>query len=222
MLVARWRAATPPQRRTLAPLLWSGVVLMVLVAGSLERADRRRNGDDVTDVLTLVGQIVFASVPFTFLIGLLRSRVARADAVGELLVRLGEAPGTDGLRGLLAEALGDRSLQLAAIGSTAAGSSATAGRRAAGRRDRRRAWTPVELEGQRVGAIVHDRSLRARARGAQLRRRRRRAGDALAERLEAGRCAARAPGSSRPAWRSAGGWSATCTTAPSSGSSRCR
>ena len=34
--------------------------------------------------------------------------------------------------------------------------------------------------------------------------------------------ASRAPGSSRPAWPSAGVSSATCTTAPSSGSSRCR
>ena len=38
--------------------------------------------------------------------------MARADAVGALLRRLGEAPGTDGLRGLLAQALNDPSLKL--------------------------------------------------------------------------------------------------------------
>jgi hypothetical protein len=57
----------------------------------------------------------------------LRGRVARADAVGELPVRLGEAPGSDGLRCLLADALGDDSLQLP-TGSRTRGSAATARR----------------------------------------------------------------------------------------------
>ncbi len=160
VLVDRWREATPPQRRAMAPLLWSGVALMVLVAGTFSAATVS-GGGNVTDVLALASQIVFASVPFTFLLGLLRSRVVRADAVGELLVRLGEAPGTDGLRGLLADALGDRSLQLVywIDGSWVdrKGRPATL----PSRDDPARAWTPVELEGQRVGAIVHDISLAA-------------------------------------------------------------
>src|SRR3954470_1023164 len=35
VLVGRRRAATPPQRRAMAPVLWSGVVLMLLVAATL-------------------------------------------------------------------------------------------------------------------------------------------------------------------------------------------
>ena len=105
----------------------------------------------------LLGQIVFASVPFTFLAGLLRDRVARADALGALLVRLGEAPGTDGLRGLLAEALNDPSLKvLYWVEGCWVKRDGQAAEIPADR-----AWTPVELEGQRVGAIVHDRSLRS-------------------------------------------------------------
>ncbi|HEY6887335.1 MAG TPA: hypothetical protein VI300_06130, partial [Solirubrobacter sp.] len=84
MLTARWRAASPARRRTLAPLLWSGIVLMILVAGSIGAQTVAGNEDDVSAVLMLAGQIVFASVPFTFLFGLLRSRVAHADAVGAL------------------------------------------------------------------------------------------------------------------------------------------
>jgi signal transduction histidine kinase len=158
VLVDRWRAATPPQRRAMAPLLWSGVVLMVLVAGTFSAATVT-GGGNVTDVLALASQIVFASVPFAFLIGLLRSRVVRADAVGALLLRLGEASSTDGLRGLLADALGDRSLQLVywidehwvdRKGQPAA---------LPGAGDPARDWTAVELDGRRVGAIVHDISL---------------------------------------------------------------
>jgi signal transduction histidine kinase len=156
VLTARWRAAGPARRQTLSPLLWSGVVLMILVAGSIATQTVAGDQGEVSAVLMLLGQIVFASVPFTFLAGLLRDRVARADAIGSLLVRLGEAPGTDGLRGLLAEALNDPSLKLLywVDGCWV-------------KRDGHpveipadRAWTPVELEGQRVGAIVHDRSLR--------------------------------------------------------------
>ena len=157
ILTARWRAASPARRRTLAPLLWSGIVLMILVAGSIGAQTVAGDEDDVAAVLMLLGQIVFASVPFTFLFGLLRSRVAQADAVGALLVRLGEAPGTDGLRGLLAEALDDPDLRV--LYWVEGGWVKRDGQAAEIASDR--AWTAVELEGQRVGAIVHDRSLRA-------------------------------------------------------------
>ena len=148
---------------------------MVIVALTL--ITQTFSGDQVPGVLPLAGQVVFASIPFTFLIGLMRSYVARADALGALLVRLGDASGTDGLRGLLADTLGDRSLQLLYWVDNCwvhrDGRPATLP--ADG--DRRRAWTPVELEGQRVGAIVHDAAER-RARGTGLARRRGRAGDA--------------------------------------------
>src|SRR6201999_233948 len=100
-------------------------------------------------------QVVFASVPVTFLAGLLHTRVTRADAIGELLLRLGEEPRADGLRCLLADALDDDGLQLVywIDGRWVHGDGSPA---ALGR-----AWTPVEVEGERVGAIVHDPSLRA-------------------------------------------------------------
>jgi signal transduction histidine kinase len=160
VLLTRWRDATAPQRRALAPVLWSGVAMLVLLGTAL--------GSDVagisrvTSAAFTLGLIVLASVPWVFLIGLARSRVVRAGAVSELLTRLGEAPGTGGLRGLLANALGDRSLQLVfwlddketwvdAAGHTV---------ELPGPDDGARAWTPVELEGRRVGAIVHDATLR--------------------------------------------------------------
>jgi signal transduction histidine kinase len=112
-------------------------------------------------VLGWLGLIVFASVPWVFLIGLARSRVARAGAVSELLLRLGEAPGTGTLRCRLADALGDRSLQLVFWLDDKSRWVDSEGHTVEppARDDPARAWTPVELESRRVGAIVHDRTL---------------------------------------------------------------
>jgi signal transduction histidine kinase len=159
ILVRRWRNATPPQRRTLAPLLWSGVVMLVLLGTALgtDAAGVSR----ATDVFGSLGMIVFASVPFVFLFGIVRSRVVGAGAVRELLLRLGEQPGTGGLRSRLADALGDRSLQLVFWFDDKKCWVDAEGRKVKlpAADDPARAWTAVELEGARVGAIVHDISL---------------------------------------------------------------
>ena len=158
ILIRRWRAATPPQRRAMAPILWSGVAMLVLVGSSLgsDAAGISR----LTDVLGWAGLLVFASVPYVFLIGLVRSRVARAGAVSELLLRLGEAPGTGTLRCRLSEALGDRSLQLVFWLEDKGKWVDSEGHKVElPEHDTGRAWTAVELEGRRVGAIVHDLAL---------------------------------------------------------------
>jgi len=156
VLIRRWREATPPQRRTMAPILWSGMAMLVLLGTALgsDAAGFTR----VTDAAFTVGLVVFASVPWVFLIGLARSHVVRAAAVSELLLRLGEAPGTGGLRGRLADALGDRSLQLIFWFDDKRCWVDAEGRKSElpAEGDSARAWTAVELEGRRVGAIVHD------------------------------------------------------------------
>jgi signal transduction histidine kinase len=156
ILLRRWSRATAPQRRALAPLLWSGVVMLVLLASALgtDAAGVSR----APDVLSTAGLIVFASVPWAFLIGLVRSRVVSAAAVSELLLALGEAPGTGSLRCQLADALGDSSLDLVFwfehkqkwVDSEGHAVELPADA------DGAQAWTAVELEGRRVGAIVHD------------------------------------------------------------------
>jgi signal transduction histidine kinase len=158
ILIRRWRAATPLQRGALAPVLWSSVVLLVLLAASL--GSDAAGAVRLTDVLGWLALLVFASVPWVFLLGLVRSRFARAGAVSELLLRLGEAPGTGTLRNRLAEALGDRSLQLVFWLEAKGKWVDSAGHKVElPEYDTGRAWTPVELEGRRVGAIVHDLTL---------------------------------------------------------------
>ena len=157
ILLRRWAQATAPQRRAMAPVLWSGVAMLVLLGAALGSDAAGINR--LTDVASTLGLIVFASVPWTFLIGLVRSRVVRAGAVSELLLRLGEAPGTGSLRRRLADALGDASLQLVFWLDDKGKWVDADGRKV--ELPREGAWTAVELEGRRVGAIVHDVSLSA-------------------------------------------------------------
>jgi signal transduction histidine kinase len=160
VLVQRWQEASQPQRRAMAPVLWSGICLLVLLAGSLT-SEAVDGPDAVYNVTSLLGLIFFALTPYGFLFGLLRSRVLQAGAVTELLHRMGEGSDRSGLREMLSAALGDRSLQVVywledkRRWVDAAGKPATL----PDEDDPARAVTRVEREGRAVGAIVHDRSL---------------------------------------------------------------
>jgi signal transduction histidine kinase len=160
ILVQRWQAATLPQRRAMAPVLWSGILLLVVLAGQL--TTMAVNGPDALESATsLLGLVFLAVTPYGFLFGLLRSRVVQAGQVSELLRRMGDSPDGTTLRELLSRALGDRSLQVvywlddSHRWVDASGQPATLPEED----DPARSWTAVDREGRRVGAIVHDRSL---------------------------------------------------------------
>jgi signal transduction histidine kinase len=159
ILVQRWRQASPPQRRGMAPVLWSGFVLLTLFVGLLATSAIGASG--AADVIAYAALVAFTAVPWAFLFGLLRSRFSRASAVSDLLTRIGAAPGTGGLRELLADALGDRSLRIAYWLDAKGRWIDPEGHEVELPPDDhpRRAWKSVELEGRRVGAVVYDRSL---------------------------------------------------------------
>jgi len=159
ILLERWRRASPPQRRAMAPVLWSGFALLALFIGALASSAVGASG--AGDLFGYAALIAFTAVPWAFLFGLLRSRFSRAGAVGELLTRIGAAPGTGGLRELLADALGDRSLRIAYWLDAQGRWIDPDGHAVELPPDDhpRRAWTSVEVEGRRVGAVVYDRSL---------------------------------------------------------------
>ena len=152
ILGRRWRAATPPQRRALAPVLWTGGAAFVAFAIA--------TGFDAVgapqDFLERLSEAVLVTVPFGFLAGLLRGRLAQASAMSGLVARLGQAPEPGVLRAALAEALGDPSLTLAYwlpeterfVDADGHPLTLTDG-----------GWTEVELEGRRIAAIVHDPTL---------------------------------------------------------------
>jgi signal transduction histidine kinase len=155
VLARRWAAAPAAQRRALTPVYASGGLVLALYAvwavlgvltvltGTQEDLERAR-------------VIALAFVPFAFLAGLLRSRVAGAAAVSDLVVRLGSRRGE--LRDALADALGDPSLELAywlperGEWVDAAGASFTPPRPG-------RASTPVEQDGRPIALLVHDPSV---------------------------------------------------------------
>ena len=136
----------------MAPVLWAAVTILVLLAAAL--------GSDafgvapVTDVLGWLSLIVFASVPWVFLIGLVRTRVAGAGAVSRGS-GIGEETGPEA-RCRLSQALGDDSLQLAFWLEDKGRWVDADGHVVELPESGPRAWTAVELEGRVVGAIVHD------------------------------------------------------------------
>ena len=107
LIVERLRRATPALRRALVPVLVaSGATILVL---ALDLVVTEVAGNDAARPLGFVFLAIFATIPLTFLTGILRSRLARAG-VGDLLLEL--ARGTP-LRDALATLLHDPSLEIA-------------------------------------------------------------------------------------------------------------
>jgi signal transduction histidine kinase len=160
VVIKRWQLSTLAQRRAMAPVLWSGVCLLVLLVGSLT-SQAVSGPDSVANVAMLLAILFFALTPYAFLFGLLRSRVLQAGAVTELLHRMSEGSDRSGLRELLSNALGDRSLQVVYWLEDKRRWVDAEGREASlpADDDPARAYTRVEREGRAVGAIVHDRAL---------------------------------------------------------------
>jgi signal transduction histidine kinase len=156
IVAERWRRATPPARRTLAPVLWSGWAAAA-VGGLALLMDATGDKSDVIDFAWLA---VFATVPYAFKVALLRSRIARA-AVASLVVELGESRAPGGkLREALARTLRDPSLEVAYWLPEGARYVDVDGHTFdLPPENGSRVATLVEREGQRVAALVHDASL---------------------------------------------------------------
>jgi signal transduction histidine kinase len=159
VLIRRRRSATPPQRRAQAPMLWTGLTVIVFL-GLVFAGQTVAVPDSVLGVVGLVGFVAFAILPFAFLAGLVRTRYSRSGAVGELVERLNAPDTRVGLRAALANALGDPTLELVYWRPSAGHHVTREGHRVelpgAGSG---RVVTEVERDGRRVGAIIHDAAL---------------------------------------------------------------
>jgi signal transduction histidine kinase len=156
-LVSRWRSATPTARRALAPVLAASMVTAVVFIPYLATF---RPGEPVWgSALGRAAALVAVVIPAAFLLGLLRTRLQRGGVAG-LVVRLGAQPPAARVRDLLARALGDPSLELA-FWRPGAGSyvDASGGAVTLPEPEATRAVTLLEGDGERLGALVHDRSL---------------------------------------------------------------
>jgi signal transduction histidine kinase len=157
LLARRWRRATPPWRRAVAPVLWVGAAAAAFGALRLLNDALGRPLGPVELGLF----VALATVPFAFELGLLRSRLARG-AVAELVVELGQTRAPGKLQEALARALHDPSLALAYWLPEQRRYVDRDGRPVELPRDDSSglATTIVERDGRRVAALVHDTSLR--------------------------------------------------------------
>jgi signal transduction histidine kinase len=156
VLGLRLRHGSAPLRRAVVPVLVTGALTLAL-AGATIVANEVGAASAVE--LNLAQIAAFGLMPIAFLAGLLRSRLARFG-VAELVVELSATPEPGALRGTLARALGDPSLELA-YWLPASGSYADAAGRpfelpaeGAGR-----AVTRIESGGDPVAALIHDPAL---------------------------------------------------------------
>ncbi len=153
VLGGRYRAATRPARRILLPVYAAGgaTLLTLLLANVLEQLN-----SSAVDIVGPVFLVFLASVPFAFLFGILRSRLARGSVAG-LMVSLEHG---DPLRAAIAEALGDPSLGLAFWLQERGRWVDREGRPLDLAQVPSDAITVVERDGRRIAALLHDESLR--------------------------------------------------------------
>jgi signal transduction histidine kinase len=86
-LVRRARNAGAEERRSQEPVWWAGVATMFLFAAALV-TNLAPEGGNYDDVIWYTANVVIATVPFAFLLGLLRTRLSEAELVAEENVRL--------------------------------------------------------------------------------------------------------------------------------------
>jgi signal transduction histidine kinase len=80
LVLLRWRHSDPRQRRALSPIVYTGglAFLILMTRLALDQAEVAETVEDVSFVAAIV---VFAFMPFAFLIGLLRSRIGRDEEI---------------------------------------------------------------------------------------------------------------------------------------------
>ena len=158
VLFRRWRAASPPLRRTLAPIFATSAATLFFIGLAIVVSFFSSGASDVIWWFVIFS---FALVPLAFLAGLLQIRLARAS-VAILVVELLSADGLRELRDAIARTLNDPDLDLALwlpdtyewIGSD--GRPFDLAKEAA---REGKATTFVEHEGEVVATIVHDATL---------------------------------------------------------------
>ena len=152
-LIRRYRAASPPLRRLLAPVYAFSLLSLLGLIVSNAVGSMSRAGGVALSAITLVG---IALIPVAFLIGLLRTRLARSAAADVVVALRQGVP----LRDALARALGDPSLEIVYLLEEPDVWIDAEGRRVSlpGAGAAQLATT-IEQDGDRVAALLHDPSL---------------------------------------------------------------
>ena len=156
LLAHRWHRASGPARRVLAPVLWSGVLVLILAAAALTRW---WSIEDTSGAALLWAFFAACgAVPVAFLVGLLRTRLHRS-VVADLVVELGSLVPPAEVRDAIARTLDDPSLELAFWVPEDEHYVDVEGNRVNPEDEPGRAVTALDYDGRRVAAFVHDPSL---------------------------------------------------------------
>ena len=151
-LVRRWRAASPAARRTLTPVYLAGGATLLLFAVSVGAYSVSTT---VADVAGWAGMVVLVGVPFLFLTGLLKSRLARAEISRALAEQHG-----GGVQERLRELLHDPTAELLyACAAPTQGYVDVDGRPRPSAAEPGRAVIPIERNGRKLAVLVHDEAL---------------------------------------------------------------
>ena len=159
ILYLRWRDSAQSVRRAFAPVLAVGSLTLVLLLTELI-VEQANLSSTAADRMTLAIFGSLACLPFAFLVGLMRAHFSHADAISSVVARLGAGGGRGALRNALAEALGDPTLELAYwVPDQDAYVDAEGRPRPLDSIPEGKIATPIDHEGQRIAAIVHDADL---------------------------------------------------------------
>jgi signal transduction histidine kinase len=156
VIASRWRHASPRLRLAIAPVLSTGVAGFCLLLLALANDGL---GDPMGRAPLLLLDLVAAGVAVGFLVGLLRSRLARS-AVAQLVVDLGDRAEPGEVRDALARALRDPSLVLGYWLADNGRYVDIDGRPfELPAESEARAVSVVERDGRKIAALVHDPAL---------------------------------------------------------------
>jgi PAS domain S-box-containing protein len=158
LLIRRIRAATPATRRQHLPVVAGGVIALLLFSLGLVLAPLSSKAGLLGFGLALIAAL---ALPVCFSATLVQGRLSRS-AVGELLLELRDPGQTAELEEALRRALGDPTLRLGRIapGGVFLDGSGTPLARPGW--DDLQVATTILHQGEPVGMLVHDRSLRLR------------------------------------------------------------
>jgi signal transduction histidine kinase len=156
ILVVRTVHASRPRRRTLVPLVCGALIALGANVAFVvvRRVDRH---SELTEVLGFIAVAAIPALIVGFAFGLVRWRLLAGTALRQLTDEFGMASSGTRLRKLLAEAIGDDSLEIAYwTGTPGNWVDHTGAPTTLPRDDPSRVVTEVKVRGKPVAALVHD------------------------------------------------------------------
>ena len=158
VMARRTREASPATRRQHLPVVVGGSIALLLFSLGLVLAPLSSRAGLVGFGLALIAAL---ALPIGFLATLVQGRLSRA-AVGELLLELRDPAQPTNLEEALRRALGDPTLRLGRLGPDGGYLDGSGTTITLPERGDLPAATPILHQGEPVGVLVHDRSLRLR------------------------------------------------------------